>query len=308
MDSPNTKPYNLPSDAVWFVTGCSSGIGQALAKLVASTPNRVVATARKAASLSSIPTNDRVLKLELDVANISSINAAIQATLDRFGRIDVLVNNAGYTLAGEAEATGDAEARDVFDTNFWGMVNISKRCLQIMREENAKNGQQGGVIMNVTSVGGYIGFPGQAFYHASKFAVEGWTEAVAKEVPSTWNIHLCNIEPGGVKTNYATSSLKKTAVRHKAYSDPNFPANMMLAHIGSEQGRALWAEPSAIAAAMYHVVSRRKRIPIRVPLGADSWGLIDGDLKNTKGDLDEIKDISYSVGDPKQLESIHFLK
>lgn len=92
--------------------------------------------------MSSIPTNDRVLKLELDVSNISSINAAIQATLDRFGRIDVLVNNAGYTLAGEAEATEDGEARDIFDTNFWGMVNISKRCLQIMREENAKNGQQ----------------------------------------------------------------------------------------------------------------------------------------------------------------------
>ncbi|XDG05026.1 hypothetical protein ABKA04_004641 [Annulohypoxylon sp. FPYF3050] len=308
MDSPNTKPYNLPSDAVWFVTGCSSGIGQALAELVAQTPNRVVATARKAASLSSIPTNDRVLKLELDVANISSINAAIQATLDKFGRIDVLVNNAGYTLAGEAEATEDAEARDVFDTNFWGMVNISKRCLQIMREENAKNGQQGGVIMNVTSVGGYTGYPGQAFYHASKFAVEGWTEAVANEVPSTWNIHLCNIEPGGVKTNYATSSLKQTAVRHKAYSDPSFPANQLLAHIGSEQGRALWAEPSAIAAAMYQVVSRGKRIPIRVPLGADAWGLIDRDLENTKGDLNEIKDISHSVGDPKQLESIHFLK
>ncbi|KAI0895197.1 short-chain dehydrogenase [Annulohypoxylon nitens] len=308
MDSPNTKPYNLPSDAVWFVTGCSSGIGQALAELVAQTPNRVVATARKAASLSSIPTNDRVLKLELDVANISSINAAIQATLGRFGRIDVLVNNAGYTLAGEAETTEDAEARDVFDTNFWGMVNISKRCLQIMREENDKNGQQGGVIMNVTSVGGYIGYPGQAFYHASKFAVEGWTEAAAKEVPSTWDIHLCNIEPGGVKTNYATSSLKQTAVRHKAYSDPSFPANRLLAHIGSEQDRALWAEPSAVAAAMYQVVSRGKRIPIRVPLGADAWGLIDGDLKKTKGDLDEIKDISHSVGDPKQLESIHFLK
>lgn len=143
---------------------------------------------------------------------------------------------------------------------------------------------------------------------ASKFAVEGWTEAVAKEAPSTWNIHLCNIEPGGVKTNYATSSLKQTAVRHKAYSDPSFPANQLLAHIGSEQGRALWAEPSAIAAAMYQVVSRGKRVPIRVPLGADAWGLIAGNLENTKDDLDEIKDISHSVGDPKQLESIHFLK
>ncbi|KAI1086595.1 hypothetical protein F5B19DRAFT_498206 [Rostrohypoxylon terebratum] len=150
-----------------------------------------------------------------------------------------------------------------------------------MREENAKNGQKGVVIMNVTSVGGYIGYPGQAFYHASEFFVEGWTEAVAKEVPSTWNskFHLCNIELGGVKTNYATSSLKQTAVRHQAYSDPSFPANMLLSHIGSEQGRAF----------------RGKRVPIRVPLGVGAWGLVDKNLENTKGDLDEIKDISYSV-------------
>lgn len=73
------------------------------------------------------------------------------------------------------------------DTNFWGMVGVSKRCLQIMREENPKNGQQGGVILNVSSMGGFTGYPGQAFYHASKFAIEGWTESVAKELPSSWN-------------------------------------------------------------------------------------------------------------------------
>ncbi|KAI1770586.1 short-chain dehydrogenase, partial [Hypoxylon cercidicola] len=308
MDPPNSKPYHLPSDAVWFVTGCSSGIGQALAQLISQTSNRVVATARKATALSSIPTNDRVLKLELDVTSISSIDTALQDTLSKFGRIDIVVNNAGYTLAGDTEATGDEEARAVLDTNFWGMVNITKRCLQIMREENPKNGQQGGVVMNVTSMGGYIGYPGQAFYHASKFAVEGWTESVAKEVPSIWNIHLCNIEPGGVKTNYATSSLKPTAERHTAYSDPSYPANKLLRHIASEEGRALWAEPSTIAAAMYQVVSREKRIPIRVPLGSDAWGMIARDLENTKANLDEIKDISHLVGDPKQLDSIYFLK
>ncbi|KAK7746495.1 hypothetical protein SLS53_002454 [Cytospora paraplurivora] len=308
MAAPNTKPYNLPSDAVWFITGCSSGIGEALAQLIAQTSNRVVATARKTAALSSIPTNDRVLKLELDVTSTSSIDAALLATLEKFGRIDVVVNNAGYTLAGDTESAGDEEARAVLDTNFWGTVEVTKRALGILRDENPKTGQRGGVIVNLSSVGGYIGFPGQSFYHASKFAIEGWSESLAKELPAEWNIHLSNIEPGGVKTNYATSSLKPTAKRHPAYADPSSPTNQLLGFLLSEQGRSLWAEASSLAAAIYLVVSRGKRIPIRVPLGSDSWGLIAQDLESTKNDLDELKDISVSVGDPKQFEAISFLR
>ncbi|KAI0804361.1 short-chain dehydrogenase [Xylaria sp. FL0064] len=308
MDPPNTKPYRLPSDAVWFITGCSSGIGQALAQLVAQTSGRVVATARKASALSDIPTQENVLKLELDVTSTSSIDAALQATLERFGRIDILVNNAGYTLAGVTEAAGDAESRAVFDTNFWGMVDVSKRALRIMREENPKTGQQGGVILNVSSMGGFTGYPGQAFYHASKFAMEGWTESVAKEVPSSWNIHLCNLEPGGVKTNYATSSMKRIANDHPAYADPSYPANQLLNHLASEQGRALWAEARALAAAIYQIVSRGQRIPIRVPLGPDAWGMIARDVDGVKKDLDDVKDISMAVGDPKQMDAIKFLQ
>ncbi|KAI4592713.1 hypothetical protein KJ359_010472 [Pestalotiopsis sp. 9143b] len=308
MEGPNTKPYKLPSDAVWFITGCSSGIGQALAQLVAQTSNRVVATARKPSALSSIPDHDRVLKLALDVTSADSIEAALHATLEKFGRIDVVVNNAGYTLAGDTESAEDGESRAVFDTNFWGMVDVSKKALGIFRDVNPTTGQQGGVIVNVSSVGGWSGFPGQAFYHASKFAMEGWTEAVAKEVPASWNIHLTNIEPGGVKTNYATSSLKPIAKKHPAYRDPSAPTNQMLSYIQSEQGRELWAEPSALAAAIYHVVGRGSRIPIRVPLGADAWGLVAQDIEQIKKELDELKDISMGVGDPKQLETIDFLK
>ncbi|KAI4194590.1 MAG: hypothetical protein LQ350_007679 [Teloschistes chrysophthalmus] len=308
MEGPNTKPYKLPSDAVWFITGCSSGIGQALAKVVAQSSNRVVATARKTSTLEAIPSNDHVLKLELDVTSVSSIDVALHTTLEKFGRIDVVVNNAGYTLAGDTESAEDGESRALFDTNFWGMVDVSKKALGIFRDENPKTGQQGGVIANVSSMGGWSGYPGQSFYHASKFAMEGWTEAVAKEVPPSWNIHLTNIEPGGVKTNYATSSLKPMAKRHPAYSDPSAPTNQLLGYMQSEQGRSMWAEPSALAAAIYQVVGRGTRIPIRVPLGADAWGMISKDLEDIKKDLDELKDISLGVGDPKQLETLHFLK
>ncbi|KAI1261202.1 short-chain dehydrogenase [Xylariaceae sp. FL1019] len=309
MEAPNQKPYALPANAVWFITGCSSGIGQSLAQVIAESPgNRVVATARNVSTLEGIPDSDRVLKLQLDVTSEQSINGAFEATLTKFGRIDVVVNNAGYTLAGDTEGAGDAEARAVMDTNFWGMVDVTKKALGIMRETNPESGQQGGVIVNISSMGGWTGYPGQAFYHASKFAMEGFTEAVAKELPSEWNIHLTNMEPGGVKTNYATSSLKPMAKRHPAYDHPNFPTNMLIGHMQSEQGRSLWAEPRDIAAAIYRVVSRGQRIPIRVPLGPDAWGMIAKDLEDTKADLEEVKSISLSVGDPKQLDAIDFLK
>ncbi|KAI1496065.1 NAD(P)-binding protein [Biscogniauxia marginata] len=309
MESPNTKPYHLPRDAVWFITGCSSGIGEALAQVVAKTSNRLVATARNPDALSNIPSGDNVLKLKLDVTSIPSIEAAFSDALKKFGRIDVVVNNAGYTLVGDAEGAGDEESRAVMDTNFWGVVNVSKKALGIMRDENPKNGgQQGGVILQMSSMGGWSGFPAGSFYHASKFAVEGWTEAVAKELPPSWNIHLSIIEPGGAKTNYATSSLKHMAKRHPAYADPSYPTNAILSYMLSDQGRSTWTEPSDIAVSIYHVVSRGQRIPIRIPLGPDSWGMIMADIESIKKDLEELKPISLGVGDPKQFESINFLK
>ena len=134
-----------------------------------------------------------MLKVELDVTSLKSIGAAIDATLAKFGRIDVVVNNAGYTLAGDTEAAEDADSRAVLDTNFWGMVDVSKKAIGIMRDVNPKSGQQGGVIVNISSMGGWSGYPGQAFYHASKFAMEGWAESVAKELPAAWNSELYRV-------------------------------------------------------------------------------------------------------------------
>ncbi|RAH82237.1 NAD(P)-binding protein [Aspergillus japonicus CBS 114.51] len=321
MDGPNTKPYHMPSDAVWFITGCSSGIGQALVHHITThhPTHRVVATARNPASLSlpgssssssSSSNNPNLLALALDVTSQASIDAALHETLAHFHRIDVLVNNAGYTLVGDTEAAADAEARALLDTNFWGVVDLTKRALRIMREENPQNGgAPGGVILNVSSMGGFIGFPGSAFYHASKFAVEGFTEAVARELPVEWNIHLSNIEPGGVKTNYATTSLKTMAHgRHPAYDHPNYPANALLAYMGQEENRRAWAEPEAIARAMVSIVSRGRRIPIRVPLGADAFGMISQELESIKKDLEEVRETSLGVGETEQLDSIGFLQ
>ncbi|KAI1460137.1 NAD(P)-binding protein [Annulohypoxylon moriforme] len=309
MDASNSKPYTLPPDAVWFITGCSSGIGESLAKLIAQSSNRLVATARNPASLSYISDGPDTLKLALDVTSKPSIEKAMSDAVTKFGRIDVLVNNAGYELIGDTESSTDEEAHLEMDTNFWGTVNATKIILGVMRDENPKNGgQQGGVIINVSSMGGYMGFPGGAFYHASKFAVEGWTESVAKEIPVEWNIHFCIIEPGGTETNFATSSLREMSNRHPAYANPSYPTNALLSHMRNPENRKHWARPDAIATAIYKLVSGGKRMPIRIPLGADAFGMISIDLENMKKDLEEFKEISLGVGDSKQLESITFLK
>ncbi|KAI2783036.1 NAD(P)-binding protein [Daldinia loculata] len=202
METPDTKPYNLPDNAVWFITGCSSGIGQGLAQYIATKKptQRVVATARNPASLSDIPDGPNVLKLAPDVTSVPSIDAAFDTTLAHFGRVDIAVNNAG---------------------------------------------------------------PDNAFYHASKFAPEGFAESIAKEVFPEWNIHVCGVEPGGVRTKYATtSSLQRMPTRHPAYDWPGGATSGMLAFMDN-------------------------MIPIRVPLGRDSWGMVVAETERVRGELEE---------------------
>ncbi|KAI5864223.1 NAD(P)-binding protein [Durotheca rogersii] len=301
MEAPAPKPYILPPDAVWFITGCSSGIGEALAQHVATkTPsNRVVATARNPAALSSIPDGPRVLKLALDVTSEAAIGAAFDAALARFGRVDVVINNAGYAVMGDAEASGpgDPEGRELLDTNFWGAVDVTKRALGVMRDANARGGRgRGGVIINVSSMGGFFGSPGSAFYHASKFALEGFAEAVAKELDPAWNIHVCNAEPGGVRTRYAASA-RRLEPRHPAYAaDAALGTNRMLAFLGDPSRHDVFAAAPEVAAAIYQVAAAGRRIPIRVPLGLDAWGAVAAELDRVRADLDEFKELSCGMG------------
>lgn len=211
------QPYTLPPDAVFFITGCSSGLGLALAKLIASHPtHRLVATARNPSHLSSLlllppqppsshsPSSQKILILPLDVTSPTSITTALSTTLSNpsFGRIDVLINNAGYGLSGDTESSvvhdqDHAKARSLFEANFWGVATLTLHAMRIMREENSNNnnndqgdgGQQrgGGLIVQISSMGGFMGFPGNAWYHAAKFAVEGFTESVSREVRPEWN-------------------------------------------------------------------------------------------------------------------------
>lgn len=246
-----------------------------------------------------------MLKLALDVASPPSIDAAFDEALARFGRVDVVVNNAGYSLMGDAEASpaGNADARTMLDTNFWGAVDVMKRALSIFRDTNPQTGQVGGVIINVSSMGGILGSPGSAYYHASKFALEGFAESAAKELKPEWGIHVCNVEPGGVQTRYATSSLKLLEPRHPAYAGGATDA--MLGFIGNREAHKVFARPESVAVAVCEIVGggggegRRRRIPMRVPLGSDAYGLIRQKIERQLQDMEEFKELSCSMGDPK---------
>ncbi|KAI0906665.1 retinol dehydrogenase 8 [Ustulina deusta] len=290
--------YTLPSDAVWFITGCSSGIGAGLATRIATqTTNRVVATARQVSALSYLADDaQNVLKLALDVTSPEAIDAAFKKAVGHFGRVDVVVNNAGYTIMGDTETSTPQEGRALFDTNFWGAVDVTKRALGVLRDENPKTGQQGGVILFVSSMGGFVTTPGSAYYHASKFAMEGFAESVAKELHPAWNIHLSVLEPGGTSTEYLGRSFKTTATRHPAYAAPDMPTNQMLGLLGNMDIRKGFSSADDIARGMWELLTRGEKIPIRVPLGKDSWGAVVDEAGKVKAELEALGGFSASFG------------
>ncbi|RYE66714.1 MAG: SDR family NAD(P)-dependent oxidoreductase, partial [Oxalobacteraceae bacterium] len=158
---------------VWFITGCSTGLGRALAELIVQRGWRVVVTARDKNTIADIERSapERVLALSLDVTRPADIDAAVAATREQFGRIDVLVNNAGYGYQSTVEEGEEAEIRAQFDTNVFGLFAMTRAVLPLMREQRKGN------ILNITSDAGLIGYPGSGYYAASKHAVEGWSDA-----------------------------------------------------------------------------------------------------------------------------------
>jgi NAD(P)-dependent dehydrogenase (short-subunit alcohol dehydrogenase family) len=195
----------MSTDLVWFVTGCSTGIGRVIVETVLEAGHRAVATARNPTALADLSGRfgSRVLTLKLDVNEGSDIKSAVNAAMVRFGQIDVLINNAGYGLEGAIEETPIAQAKQQFDTNFFGLMAVTQAVLPTMRTQGS------GYIVNVASVAGLRGFGGLGIYCASKFAVVGFTEALAQEV-KPFGIRASVIELGPYRTDWAGRSLVRT--------------------------------------------------------------------------------------------------
>ena len=198
---------------VWFITGCSTGFGRDLAKLVLDRGWKAVVTARDKARVADLAEGygERALAIALDVTEGVQISAAVDAARAAFGRIDVLVNNAGYGYQSSVEEGDEAEIRAQFEANVFGLFAMTRAVLPLMRQ------QRRGHVINITSVAGLIGFPGSAYYAASKHAVEGWADGLAKEVEPL-GIHVTCVEPGPFRTDWAGRSLKQTPNRIEDYA------------------------------------------------------------------------------------------
>ncbi|KAF2488703.1 NAD(P)-binding protein [Lophium mytilinum] len=301
MNPVNQTPYQLPADATWLITGCSSGIGRAIAEFIASKPNqRLVATARNPSSLGYLSdSNTNILKLALDVASPTSVENAFKAAAAHFGasfHIDVVVNNAGYSLAGDTEAATEEETHNELETNFFGTVRVTMAAVKVMRQHKE---HRGGVIYNISSIAGVCAFPGHAFYHAGKFAVEGWSESVAQEMHPDWNINFCIVEPGAIKTNFEFSSMKHTKP-HEAYAGEDMPARKMDAFVKEHLHAGVGVEPIAVARVLYHVADRGEKVPLHLPLTATAIQLITMKLQGRLEELETVKDLSaIDKGEPQ---------
>ncbi|MBD5655376.1 MAG: SDR family oxidoreductase [Candidatus Eremiobacteraeota bacterium] len=241
------------SGKVWFVTGTSKGFGRVWAEAALERGDRVAATARDAGSVRALEERygDRVAAIALDVTDKAAVDAAVAKTIERFGRIDVAVNNAGYGLFGAVEEVSEAEARAQLETNLFGTLWVTQAVLPHMRE------QKSGHIIQVSSIGGVNAFPTVGLYHASKWALEGFSQSLAQEVAS-FGIFVTLVEPGGYATEWGGASAKH-ATPLPAYD----PAR---AAIASFRKSSVPGDPNATGAAILKVVDA-PRPPLRIFFG-----------------------------------------
>src|SRR6476661_5528992 len=185
------------SSNVWLVTGSGSGLGRNIAEAVLAAGHRLVATARDPLRLEDLVNKygGQIRTAPLDVTNEKAAQASVQMAVDAFGHLDVVVNNAGYGDIAPFEQLSSKRFKDVMDTNFYGVVNVTRAALPIMRK------QKSGCILQISSVGGRLALPGSTAYHAAKWAVGGFTESLAQEV-APFGIKVCALEPGGMRTNW----------------------------------------------------------------------------------------------------------
>ncbi|EEA02634.1 short-chain dehydrogenase/reductase SDR [Burkholderia sp. H160] len=208
--SPSTESA---ASRVWFITGVSTGIGRSLAAAALARGEYVIGTLRQAWQVVDFEqlAPGRAHGVELDVTRAGAVAAAAEYAIARHGRVDVLVNNAGYGMLGALEETGLDEARALFDTNFFGPVQVTQAILPQMRR------QRSGHVVNISSTVGLCGMPGTPIYSASKFAVEGLSEALAAEV-AHFGIKVSIVEPGAVNTRFATTSIAEVRRRIPDYA------------------------------------------------------------------------------------------
>lgn len=275
----------------WLITGCSTGFGRELSKQVLSMGAKVIVAARNTKDIEDIvgPYPETALAVQLDVTKPEEIQAAVKQGLKRFERIDVLVNNAGIGYFGAIEESEEAEIRRMFEINFFGLANMTKEVLPLMRK------QRSGYVVNIASIGGLVGFPAVGFYNATKFAVVGYSDSLAKETAHL-GIRVIVVAPSGFRTDWAGRSANNSKTVIEDYStSAGANKDTLRDNSGSQPGDPVLAARAIIAAV------EAKQPPFILLLGAGAMKGARNKLKEMQKDFDAWEETTLGADRPKEI-------
>lgn len=276
---------------VWLITGCSTGFGRELAKCVLESGNKAAVTARKIHDIKDIVDGniENAIALKLDVTKEDEIKMAVAETLAKFGRIDVLVNNAGIGYFGAIEESEDAAVRKMFEINVFGLARMTQEVLPIMRN------QKSGHIVNIASIGGLRSFPAVGFYNATKYAVDGLSEALAKETAHL-GIKVTIVCPSGFRTDWAGRSAEDSPIKIDDYATTaGQNKSNIRGYSGNQPG-----DPVRAAKAIMKVVDTENP-PLRLLLGVAALSGARAKLEELKKDFDAWEEITAGADFPKEV-------
>jgi NAD(P)-dependent dehydrogenase (short-subunit alcohol dehydrogenase family) len=279
---------SVENSPVWFITGCSTGLGRALATAVLERGGRAAVTARDPRKVADIVAGheDKALALELDVSDADQVRDAVKHAESVFGHIDVLVNNAGYGYLAAVEEGEDAAVRALFDTNVFGLADVTKAVLPGMRA------RRGGHVVNVSSLGGLAAFGATGCYHVTKFAVEGLSESLAAEV-APLRIKVTIVEPAAFRTNWSGPSMSQSAVTIDDYVETaGSRRTSTLATYGRQPG-----DPARAAEAIIDAVGSEEP-PLRLLLGKAAYDIAQARLDTLRAGFDAWREVTLSADYP----------
>lgn len=270
---------------VWFITGCSTGFGRAFAEAALAAGYSVAVTARNEKDVADIITAypDTSISIPLDVTNEQQIKKAIHTAIHHFGKIDVLINNAGIGYFGSVEESEEAEIRRMMEINFFGLSNLTREVLPLMRS------QKSGHIINVASIGGFTTFPALGYYHATKYAVVGLSETLAKEV-NQLGIKVTIVAPGGFRTDWAGRSANETKGTIADYNTTSEAIKSWLRSVDGKQA----GDPVKAAEAIIKVVESENP-PLHLLLGTDAMELARKKLEELSIDFNNWESTTINV-------------
>ncbi len=271
---------------VWLITGASRGFGRILVSAALAAGDQVIATARDPLHVSEAfpEAGDSLLSVALDVTDSTQAEDAVRLAIERFGRIDVVVNNAGYGHFGSIEETPESDVRALFDTNVFGLLTVTRAVLPTLRS------QRSGHIINFSSSAGFATSAGRGLYSASKFAVEGITEALHAEL-APLGIRVSVIEPGSFRTEFlSTGSRGVTPVTIEDYAPT---VGILIDGVQSGDGKQP-GDPDKAIAAIVRLIDADEP-PLRLTLGSDAVALVEGKLESVRRDLDAWRHVSLST-------------